>query len=140
MKLQPDDGPRYNLGIRLSSDDVVGSHRKFAKRFIEGIRKLTGNAKGDRREEDQRTYHKIVGGCRSMRDSGQRKSQAGIRKVEGTTFVKISTGKPPVSGGWATVPQNPGDGQQVSAGKSPVSDGWTVRTIDYGRRLMADDG
>ncbi|RZR83880.1 hypothetical protein BHM03_00010622 [Ensete ventricosum] len=68
MKLQPDDGPRYNLGIRLSSDDVVGSHRKFARRFIEGIRKLIGNAKGDRREEDQRTYRKIVGGCRSMRE------------------------------------------------------------------------
>ncbi|RZS27726.1 hypothetical protein BHM03_00061249 [Ensete ventricosum] len=55
MKLQPDDGPRYSLGIGPSSDDAVGSRRKFARRFTEGIGKLVGNAKGDRREVDQRT-------------------------------------------------------------------------------------
>ncbi|RZS26991.1 hypothetical protein BHM03_00060419 [Ensete ventricosum] len=37
-------------------------------RFVEGIRKLAGNTKGDRRKEDQRTCHKITGGCRSMRE------------------------------------------------------------------------
>ncbi|RWW76166.1 hypothetical protein BHE74_00015758 [Ensete ventricosum] len=63
MKLQPDDGPRYSLGIGPSSDDTMGSHRKFARRFTEGIGKLAGNAKGDRSKEDQRTYRKIVGGC-----------------------------------------------------------------------------
>ncbi|RZR75049.1 hypothetical protein BHM03_00048555 [Ensete ventricosum] len=68
IKLQPNDGPRYNLGIGLSSDDAVGSHRKFARRFAKGSGKLAGNAKGDCREEDQRTYRKIAGGCRSMRD------------------------------------------------------------------------
>ncbi|RZR74206.1 hypothetical protein BHM03_00033715 [Ensete ventricosum] len=68
MKLQPDDGPRYNPGIEPSSDDAVGSRRKFARRFAEGIGKLVGNAKGDRRKEDQRTCCKIVGGCRSMRE------------------------------------------------------------------------
>ncbi|RWV79696.1 hypothetical protein GW17_00059126, partial [Ensete ventricosum] len=67
IKLQPNDGPRYNLGIGLSSDDAVGSHRKFARRFAKGSGKLAGNAKGDCREEDQRTYRKIAGGCRSMR-------------------------------------------------------------------------
>ncbi|RWW09876.1 hypothetical protein GW17_00026611 [Ensete ventricosum] len=45
----------------------MGSRRKFARRFAEGIGKLVGNAKGDCREEDRRTYHKIAGGCRSMR-------------------------------------------------------------------------
>ncbi|RWW52534.1 hypothetical protein BHE74_00041020 [Ensete ventricosum] len=63
MKLQPDDDPRYSLGIVPSSDDAVGSRRKFARRFAEGIEKLAGNTKGDRREEDQRTYRKIAGGC-----------------------------------------------------------------------------
>ncbi|RWW68306.1 hypothetical protein BHE74_00024184 [Ensete ventricosum] len=60
-KLAGNDGSRYSLGIRPSSDDAVGSHRKFAMRFVEGIGKLAGNAKGDRREEDQRTCRKIVG-------------------------------------------------------------------------------
>ncbi|RWV78291.1 hypothetical protein GW17_00060759, partial [Ensete ventricosum] len=66
MKLQPDDGPRYSLGIGPSSDDAVGPHRKFARRFTEGIGKLTGNAKGDRWEEDRRTCCKIARGYRSM--------------------------------------------------------------------------
>ncbi|RWV85219.1 hypothetical protein GW17_00053006 [Ensete ventricosum] len=70
MKLQPDDGPRYNLGIRLSSDDAVGSPWKFARRFAKGIEKLAGNAKGDRRKKDWRTCRKIAGGCRSMRELG----------------------------------------------------------------------
>ncbi|RZS17965.1 hypothetical protein BHM03_00050170 [Ensete ventricosum] len=68
IKLQPDGGPRYSLGIGPSSDDVVGSRWKFVRRFEEGIEKLTGNAKGDRREEDRRTCCKIAGGCRGMRD------------------------------------------------------------------------
>ncbi|RZR81854.1 hypothetical protein BHM03_00008159 [Ensete ventricosum] len=45
------------------SDDVVGSRPKFARRFVEGIGKLAGNVKGDRRKEDRRTYRKIVGVC-----------------------------------------------------------------------------
>ncbi|RZR73545.1 hypothetical protein BHM03_00025433 [Ensete ventricosum] len=68
MKLQPDDGPRYSLGIGPSSDDAMGSRRKFARRFAEGIGKLAGNAKGDRRKKDRKTYRKIAGGCRSMRE------------------------------------------------------------------------
>ncbi|RWW06940.1 hypothetical protein GW17_00029700 [Ensete ventricosum] len=44
------------------------SRRKFARRFVERIGKLTGNAKRDYREEDQRTYRKITGGCRSLRE------------------------------------------------------------------------
>ncbi|RRT60946.1 hypothetical protein B296_00022451 [Ensete ventricosum] len=68
MKLQPNDGPRYTLAIGLSSDDVVGSRRKFTRRFIEGIGKLAGNTKGDHWKEDRRTCHKIARGCRSMRE------------------------------------------------------------------------
>ncbi|RWW44016.1 hypothetical protein BHE74_00050261 [Ensete ventricosum] len=69
-RLQLDDGPRYSLGIQPSLDDTVGSHRKFARRFVEGIGKLAGNAKGDRREENRRTYRKIAGGYRSMLELG----------------------------------------------------------------------
>ncbi|RZS25193.1 hypothetical protein BHM03_00058357 [Ensete ventricosum] len=66
MQQQPDDGPRYNLGIGPSLDDAVGSHRKFASRFAEGIGKLAGNAKGNCQKEDQRTCYKIVGGCQKF--------------------------------------------------------------------------
>ncbi|RWW39101.1 hypothetical protein BHE74_00055594, partial [Ensete ventricosum] len=52
------------------SNDVVGYCRKFARRFAEGIGKLAVNAKGDHRKEDRRTYRKIAGGCRSMRELG----------------------------------------------------------------------
>ncbi|RWV94331.1 hypothetical protein GW17_00043131 [Ensete ventricosum] len=52
------------------SDDAVGSRRKFARRFAEGIKKLARNAKGDRRKEDRRTCRKIARGYRSMRELG----------------------------------------------------------------------
>ncbi|RWW17140.1 hypothetical protein BHE74_00054063 [Ensete ventricosum] len=45
------------------SDDAMGSRRKFARRFVEGIGKLAGNAKGDRRKEDRRTCRKIARVC-----------------------------------------------------------------------------
>ncbi|RWV78824.1 hypothetical protein GW17_00060140, partial [Ensete ventricosum] len=66
MKLQPDDGPRYSLGIGPSLDDVVGSRRKFARRFTEGAGKLVGNAKGDRRKKTgglTARLPKVVGVC-----------------------------------------------------------------------------
>ncbi|RZS14236.1 hypothetical protein BHM03_00045898 [Ensete ventricosum] len=68
IELQPDDGPRESLGIGPSLDDAVGSRQKFARRFVEGIGKLAGNAKGDRRKEDRRTCCKIARGYRSMRE------------------------------------------------------------------------
>ncbi|RZR78764.1 hypothetical protein BHM03_00004289, partial [Ensete ventricosum] len=42
-------------------DDVLGSRRKFARRFTKGIGKLARNAKGDRWKEDRRTCRKITG-------------------------------------------------------------------------------
>ncbi|RWW18529.1 hypothetical protein GW17_00017483 [Ensete ventricosum] len=42
-------------------DNAVGSHQKFARRFVERIGKLAENTKGDRRKEDRRTCRKIVG-------------------------------------------------------------------------------
>ncbi|RWW74764.1 hypothetical protein BHE74_00017275, partial [Ensete ventricosum] len=56
--------PDILLGIGPSSDDAVGSRRKFARRFTEGIGKLAGNAKGDCRKEDRRTYREVTGVCR----------------------------------------------------------------------------
>ncbi|RWW36404.1 hypothetical protein BHE74_00058582, partial [Ensete ventricosum] len=51
--------PRSSLGIRPGSNDVVGFRREFARRFTEGIRKLTGNTSGDHRE-DRNTNHKYA--------------------------------------------------------------------------------
>ncbi|RWW57237.1 hypothetical protein BHE74_00035982 [Ensete ventricosum] len=68
------------LEDKTDSDDTVGSRRKFTKRFTEGIRKLTGNAKGDRRKEDRRTYHKIARGYRNMWEFIE-----GIRKLAWNT-------------------------------------------------------
>ncbi|RWW36710.1 hypothetical protein BHE74_00058254 [Ensete ventricosum] len=53
------------LTIKRDSDDVVGSRQKFDMRFVEGIEKLARNAKGDRRKEDERNYRKIAGVCES---------------------------------------------------------------------------
>ncbi|RRT82733.1 hypothetical protein B296_00002148, partial [Ensete ventricosum] len=44
-------GPRSSLGIGSGSDDVVGSRREFARRFVEGIGKLDGNTSGDCRKK-----------------------------------------------------------------------------------------
>ncbi|RZR71567.1 hypothetical protein BHM03_00005908 [Ensete ventricosum] len=62
----------------------MGSRRKFARRFAEGIGKLVGNAKGDCREEDRRTYHKIAGGCRSMRGNLGDDQLLTVGKLPGT--------------------------------------------------------
>ncbi|RWW39834.1 hypothetical protein BHE74_00054804 [Ensete ventricosum] len=53
---------------KIIGDDAVGSRQKFARRFVEGIRKLAGNTKADCRKEDRRTSCKTTGGCRSMRE------------------------------------------------------------------------
>ncbi|RWW24229.1 hypothetical protein GW17_00011494 [Ensete ventricosum] len=56
-------GTRQHLVSPLGEKGERGSRRKFARRFAEGIGKLAGNAKGDRREEDRRICRKIVGVC-----------------------------------------------------------------------------
>ncbi|RZS26781.1 hypothetical protein BHM03_00060175, partial [Ensete ventricosum] len=45
------DVPRSSLGIRPSSDDVVGPRQEFVMRFAEGIRKLAGKTSGDRQKK-----------------------------------------------------------------------------------------
>ncbi|RWW50606.1 hypothetical protein BHE74_00043115 [Ensete ventricosum] len=57
MKLQPDGGSRSSLGIELGSNNVVGHHCEFARRFAKGIGKLTGRSL----EEDRKTRRKISG-------------------------------------------------------------------------------
>ncbi|RWW04315.1 hypothetical protein BHE74_00039844 [Ensete ventricosum] len=64
---RPDDLPQECRRAN-SSDDTVGSRQKFAKRFVEEIGNLAGNAKGDHRKEDRRTCRKIAGGCRNIRE------------------------------------------------------------------------
>ncbi|RRT43881.1 hypothetical protein B296_00005902 [Ensete ventricosum] len=54
------DGPRSSLGIGPSSDDVVGHHREFARRFAEGIGKLVGNTPGDRLKKTRRLAARML--------------------------------------------------------------------------------
>ncbi|RWV99394.1 hypothetical protein GW17_00037695 [Ensete ventricosum] len=66
----------WRKGVRQKKTEtrrkIIGGSRKACResrwRFAEGIGKLAGNVKGDRRKEDQRTYRKIIGGCRSIRE------------------------------------------------------------------------
>ncbi|RWV86476.1 hypothetical protein GW17_00051626 [Ensete ventricosum] len=46
MELQPDHGPRSSLSIRSGFRRCSGISSEFAKRFVEGIRKLAGNMLG----------------------------------------------------------------------------------------------
>ncbi|RWV97738.1 hypothetical protein GW17_00039454 [Ensete ventricosum] len=46
-----DDGPRSSLGIGPISNDAVGPHWEFARRFTERIGKLAGNTLGDRQKK-----------------------------------------------------------------------------------------
>ncbi|RWW14611.1 hypothetical protein GW17_00021605 [Ensete ventricosum] len=83
MELQPDDGKRSSLGIEPGSDDAMGSRWEFARRFTEGIGKLARNTLGDHRK-------KTIGlAARMLEDTRL--------DWKGTTFAKISTGKPSVS-------------------------------------------
>ncbi|RRT85163.1 hypothetical protein B296_00008955 [Ensete ventricosum] len=54
MELQPDDGPRSSLSIGPGFGRCSGISPKFARRFAEGIGKLTGNTSGDRRKKTKR--------------------------------------------------------------------------------------
>ncbi|RRT80388.1 hypothetical protein B296_00013876 [Ensete ventricosum] len=60
MELQLDDGPRSSLSIGPGFRRCSGISSKFARRFIEGIVKLTRNTLG----EDQKTCCKNAEGCR----------------------------------------------------------------------------
>ncbi|RWV84231.1 hypothetical protein GW17_00054067 [Ensete ventricosum] len=51
MELQPDDGPRLSLSIGAGFERCSGISPKFARRFAEGIGKLTGNTSGDHRKK-----------------------------------------------------------------------------------------
>ncbi|RZS23300.1 hypothetical protein BHM03_00056205 [Ensete ventricosum] len=70
MKFPTSNGAGEIRNDPRDSNDAVGSRRKFARRFTEGIGKLAGNTKGNRREKDQRTCHKNAGGCWIMRELG----------------------------------------------------------------------
>ncbi|RWW50040.1 hypothetical protein BHE74_00043723 [Ensete ventricosum] len=58
IKLQPDDGIRSSLSIGSWFERCSGISSKFARRFVEGIRKLIGNTPGDHRK----THYKNAGG------------------------------------------------------------------------------
>ncbi|RWV78486.1 hypothetical protein BHE74_00038296, partial [Ensete ventricosum] len=51
MELQPYDGPRSSLSIGPGFGRCSGISPEFARRFVEGIRKLVGNMSGDCRKK-----------------------------------------------------------------------------------------
>ncbi|RWV76872.1 hypothetical protein GW17_00062394 [Ensete ventricosum] len=64
MELQLDDGARSSLSIRLGFGRCSEISPKFARRFVERIRKLAGNTLGDRRKKTGRLtarMSKIIG-------------------------------------------------------------------------------
>ncbi|RRT52010.1 hypothetical protein B296_00017553 [Ensete ventricosum] len=62
MEFQSDNGLRSSLSIGSGFGRCNGFCRVFARRFAEGIRKLTGNMLGDYWGEDQKTYRKYARG------------------------------------------------------------------------------
>ncbi|RRT77886.1 hypothetical protein B296_00010244 [Ensete ventricosum] len=91
MKLLPNNGPRSSLGIGSGSDDAMGFRREFARRFAEGIGKLTGNTSGDHRKKTKRLTARIPNAAGL---AGVNRPYPGIR----ATKPPRSTGKPSVLG------------------------------------------
>ncbi|RWW81685.1 hypothetical protein BHE74_00009890 [Ensete ventricosum] len=60
-------GKVLNLGISQGLDDAVGARQEFARRFTEGIRKLTRNTSGDRQ---RKTVRLAIGDSRGCRIAG----------------------------------------------------------------------
>ncbi|RZS14872.1 hypothetical protein BHM03_00046654 [Ensete ventricosum] len=59
-----DMDPGSSLGIGPGSDDAMGPCWEFARRFVEGIRKLARNTLGDHRRKTVRLTAVESGGCR----------------------------------------------------------------------------
>ncbi|RZS04513.1 hypothetical protein BHM03_00034857, partial [Ensete ventricosum] len=53
------DGPKSSLSIKLGFGRYSGISSKFARRFAEGIGKLTGKTLGDRRKKTRRLTAKM---------------------------------------------------------------------------------
>ncbi|RRT43977.1 hypothetical protein B296_00045208 [Ensete ventricosum] len=111
MELQQDDGPRSSVGIGSGSDDAVRSRQSSLGDSSKG----SGNSLGTRREIAGRRPENSVQECRRLPDWRE------IRKVEGTTFVKILVGKPSVSSECTATTQAFGRLTHLGpTGKSPV--------------------
>ncbi|RRT61268.1 hypothetical protein B296_00010646 [Ensete ventricosum] len=64
MELQPDNGPRSSLGIRLGSDNVVGSHRSSLGDSLKG----SGSSLGTCREITEKRPEDSSQECRRLLD------------------------------------------------------------------------
>ncbi|RZR90195.1 hypothetical protein BHM03_00018039 [Ensete ventricosum] len=84
--------------------DAVGNSPGVRRELAEGIGSLPGWRKGVRQKKTE-TRRKIVGGEPKSLPREIRRRDREARKVEGTTFEKIPTGKPSVSDGCTVASQ-----------------------------------
>ncbi|RWV79511.1 hypothetical protein BHE74_00057071 [Ensete ventricosum] len=94
IELQPDDGPRSSLSIGPGFRRYSGISPEFARRFAEGIRKLTGNTPGDRRRKTRRLIARMPEAARLAGGQWINRPYPGVRAVEPPS----SAGEPPIPG------------------------------------------
>ncbi|RWW63884.1 hypothetical protein BHE74_00028910 [Ensete ventricosum] len=89
MELQPDDGLISSFSIGSGFGQCSGISPEFARRFVEGIGKLTGNISEDHRKKTRRLTARIP---EATRLAGVNRSYPGVRAAE----LPRSTGKSPI--------------------------------------------
>ncbi|RWW66572.1 hypothetical protein BHE74_00026065 [Ensete ventricosum] len=88
-------------------DDAVGAHWEFARRFVEGIGKLTRNIPGDHQRKTVRLAVGDSGACRNTGVSERRldRPYPGYRATT-NSYWRVNrlgpTGKPLIPDFWAT--------------------------------------
>ncbi|RWW19822.1 hypothetical protein GW17_00016085 [Ensete ventricosum] len=92
--------PGWRKGVRLKKTETHWKIWDLAESLLGDSSKGWGSSLGARREIAGRRPDDLPQECRS-----QHQVKAGILKVEGTTFEKISVGKPPVSDGCTAIAQ-----------------------------------
>ncbi|RZS21766.1 hypothetical protein BHM03_00054448, partial [Ensete ventricosum] len=82
-------------------DDVVGAHRKFARRFTEGIGKLARNTSGDRRRKTVRltvgdSEEEEEGAAAGRKEEGEKGKE---RETKGAAAVAVAAAVAAAAGG-----------------------------------------
>ncbi|RZS00941.1 hypothetical protein BHM03_00030724 [Ensete ventricosum] len=82
MELQPDDGPISSFSIGSGFGQCSGISPEFARRFVEGIGKLTGNISEDHRKKTRRLTARIPEATRLAGRFGQSQVYASGRSLD----------------------------------------------------------